>query len=547
MHRARTLVMTLLGVLTFGLVFAGAPAAQAAGTLVPISGAGSTWSANAIDQWRRNVNQFGLRVNFQSTGSSDGRNQFKNGTVDYGVSEIPYGVTDNGVMDAPPQRSFAYMPIVAGGTSFMYNLKVGGKRLTNLRLSGDVLTKIFTKAISSWNDPAIAADNPGVALPARPIVPVVRSDGSGTTAQFTLWMKTQYPDLWKTGQTSNFPRSGNMLALAGSLGVAGYVSQDKNEGTITYVEYSYALNTHFPVVKLLNKAGYYVGPTASNVAIALQGAAINADLTQKLEGVYNHPDKRAYPMSSYSYMIVPTKIEAPLNENKGYTLGEFANYFLCEGQNSAGDLGYSPLPKNLVQAGLDVVKKIPGAVPKAISACKNNTFAGNSPLNNAPQPPECDKKGGPASCTGGTTTGTTTGKGSTTGSTTGGTTGTTTGGTTAGTGTTTGTGSGTGTTTGTGTTDGTGTTTGTTDGTGSTTGITDGSATSTGDGTGSTTGTNDFSGDPTAQSGNLTGGTGSGYSTVLVFFAGMLFAGLIIGPPLAARRLNAQQPPGDDQ
>ena len=93
--------------------FTASPPAHA-DTYVPISGAGSTWSQNAIDQWRRNVNQYGLRINYAGTGSSDGRNQFRNGTVDFGVSEIPYGLSDNGVVDSPPTRSFAYMPIVAG-------------------------------------------------------------------------------------------------------------------------------------------------------------------------------------------------------------------------------------------------------------------------------------------------------------------------------------------------------------------------------------------------------------------------------------------------
>jgi phosphate ABC transporter phosphate-binding protein len=543
MIRARSIAVLTLGALIFGLITAGAPTAKAA-TLVPISGAGSTWSANAIDQWRRNVNQFGLRVNFQSTGSSDGRNQFKNGTVDYAVSEIPYGLTDNGVQDPPPARGYAYMPIVAGGTAFMYNLKVAGKRVTTLRLSGENITKIFTGVITRWDDPAIKADNPGLALPARPVVPVVRSDGSGTSAQFTLWMSKQHAALWSAyctkmgraadcGQTSSYPSKAPFLALAGSLGVSGYVSQDKNEGTITYVEESYALNTGFPVVKLLNQAGYYVEPNANNVAVALTGAQINADLTQKLDEVYNNGDKRAYPLSSYSYMIVPTKIEAPINENKGYTLSKFAAYFLCEGQQSAPQLGYSPLPRNLVQAGLDVVRKIPGhdAAGLDINKCKNPTFGpggANLLAKNAPMPPECDRKGGPVQCT--TATG-----GSKT--------------ETPNTNTNTGGGAvnpnpGSG-----------GAPTGgavvptpvpgavpNTAGGGLTPTLIPGTTTDplTGQPLPATnTATN---GDPAAAVPSaLGGGTGGGFSTVLVFLAGMLFCGLAIGPPLAARRLAAQR------
>src|SRR5262245_56918632 len=159
------------------------PAAAAA--YIPINGAGSTWSENAIRQWASNVQQYGMRIDYAGTGSTDGRNQFASGLTDFGVSEIPYGKDDNAAAEAKPKFPYAYMPIVAGGTAFMYNLKIGKNRVTNLRLSGDTLVKIFTNVITKWNDPAILRDNPGLALPARQIVPVVRSDGSGTTAQFT--------------------------------------------------------------------------------------------------------------------------------------------------------------------------------------------------------------------------------------------------------------------------------------------------------------------------------------------------------------------------
>jgi phosphate ABC transporter phosphate-binding protein len=415
-------LLAALGALAVAATLTGLPAQ--ATSYVPVSGAGSTWSQNAIDQWRRNVAQYGLTVNYQGTGSSDGRNQFRNGTVDFGVSEIPYGLKDNGVTDSPPTRPYAYMPIVAGGTSIMYNLKIGTHRVTNLRLSGDTLTKIFTGVIKTWNDPAIKADNPGLALPARPVVPVVRSDGSGTTAQFTLWMSKLHQSVWDAycrkagratpcGLTSNYPviPGSGFTAQSGSLGVAGYVSQAQNVGTITYVEYSYALNSGFPVAKLLNQAGYYVEPTADNVAVALLKAQINKTpgpnfLTQILDGVYVNPDRRTYPMSSYSYMIIPTATTGTFDTNKGKSLSSFANYFLCEGQQSAAKLGFSPLPVNLVQAGLDQVKRIPGAVVANIDIkkCDNPTLSaggGNALAKSAPYPPPCDKQG-PTQCATGT-------------------------------------------------------------------------------------------------------------------------------------------------
>ncbi|MFE9608675.1 phosphate ABC transporter substrate-binding protein PstS [Streptomyces sp. NPDC006012] len=397
-----------------------------AASYAKITGSGSTWSSNALQQWIRNVKaNYGMTVNFTANGSSPGREQFRNNTVDFAVSEIPYGLKEQGVTDVPPQRGYAYMPIVAGGTAFMYNLKINGKMVTNLRLSGDVITRIFTGKITRWNDKAIVADNPGLNLPPITVVPVVRSDGSGTSAQFTMWMSDQYPDLWRDycsrtgrgsgncGMTSNYPLlSGSaMISKATSLGVSGHVRQPSGEGAITYVEYSYAKNTGFPVAKVLNRADYYVEPTASSVAVALTKAQINQNkqsvnyLTQQLGNVYTYGDARTYPLSSYSYMILPTKEESGFTKAKGNSLGTFGRYFLCDGQQQADDLGYSPLPKNLVEAGFDQLRKVPGAPTASINIndCRNPTFSGgvNTLIKNAPYPKSCDKKG-PTQCTTGT-------------------------------------------------------------------------------------------------------------------------------------------------
>ncbi|MDF2443387.1 MAG: phosphate transport system substrate-binding protein, partial [Subtercola sp.] len=353
-----------------------------------------------------------MTVNYSGNGSSAGRQDFISQSVDFAVSEIPFQAHPED-QSAPetPTSGYSYMPIVAGGTSFMYNLKIGGKRVTNLRLDGDVITKIFTGVIVNWNDPAIAADNPGLAMPDKAIVPVLRSDGSGSTAQFTLWMSKQHPDLWNSfctslgrqapcGLTSQYPGFGNAKLQSGSLGVAGYVSQDYGEGAITYVEYSYALKSGFPVAKVLNSAGYFIEPTAPSVAVALVGAQINSDLTQVLDGVYNNADPRTYPLSSYSYMILPTETNKIFTAEKGKTLGAFTSYLLCEGQQQAAQLGYSPLPLNLVQAASAQVKRIPGGPAGGVdlASCNNPAL---QILDTAPAPADCDKQGA-NQCTTGT-------------------------------------------------------------------------------------------------------------------------------------------------
>src|SRR5262245_28756306 len=237
-------VCVVLAVLLASTGTGAVPGAAARVEHWPISGSGSTWSANAIEQWNRNVwSNYQWKVQYEATGSTVGRQAFRDGTVDFGVSEIPYEMRDSDILDPRPQRAFAYMPIVAGGTAFMYNLVVAGRRVTNLRLSGENLVKIFTNVITRWDDPAIKADNPGLNIPGLPIVPVVRSDGSGTSAQLSTWMHSEYPQLWSSycqavgrgancGITSNYPYvpGSKFVARSGSNSVAAYVAQSHAVG-----------------------------------------------------------------------------------------------------------------------------------------------------------------------------------------------------------------------------------------------------------------------------------------------------------------------------
>ena len=433
--RPLRLVAAVLGVVMLSLpgLFASAQADDAFGNASPraayaqIEGSGSTWSEVIVQQWISDVDALGMKVTYNGGGSSQGRKNFAQNVTDFGISEIPYPGTDEfGNADNSNGREFAYLPIVAGGTAFTYQLKIGNELVRNLRLSGETLTRIFTGDITDWSDEAITADNNGRAFPKLAITPVVRSDGSGTTAQLTTWMDAEYPDVWRpyfgrSGYTSYYPRQGRMLAQSGSDQVMNTISGFAGNGTIGYVEYAYPLNKDYPVVKVLNDGGYYVEPTQYNVAVALTKARINEDkasqlyLTQILDGVYNATDPRAYPLSSYSYIIIPTGAsDQRMSTAKRQTLGDFMYYSLCEGQAKAGPYGYSPLPLNLVQAGFTQLAKLKDADPavditnRDVTRCNNPTFvAGNLKENRlaqiAPQPAECDKDGeGPC----GTATGT---------------------------------------------------------------------------------------------------------------------------------------------
>ncbi|MDO7868798.1 phosphate ABC transporter substrate-binding protein PstS [Nocardioides jiangxiensis] len=418
MNRRTPLLAAVLALLA---VFTLNPGAQAV-TYSAIAGTGSSWSYNIVRQWMSDVNANGITVDYTPNGSTQGRKDFANYTNDFAISEIPYqGVDESGQVDKS-DRPYAYLPIVAGGTAFTYQLKIGNTMVRNLRLSGETLTKIFTNQITNWNDPQIKKENGGRTFPNLAITPVVRADGSGTTAQFTAWMADQYGSLWKaysgrSGLTSFYPKKGRMLGAAGSDQVMNQIAASTGNGTIGYIEYSYPLNKTaadgkpFPVVKVLNKGGYYVEPTEYNVAVALTKARIRTDLpqtdpmylTQDLRGVYTFDDPRAYPISSYSYMIIPVSgTDRTMTTAKRQALSDFLFYGLCSGQSKAGPYGYSPLPLNLVQAGFDQVKRLATADPKVdltnkdVRSCGNPTFDGKNPNRNvlaakAPMPAACDK------------------------------------------------------------------------------------------------------------------------------------------------------------
>ena len=424
LRRLRLIALCLGLVLTFGAIELGAvpfaplkPAPAKAASYTPITGAGSTWAYPAIHAWIDNMNQFGISVNYQPNGSSSGRTFFAGGQADFAASEIPYGVVDGANTDSPPLRGFVYIPDVAGGTTLMYNLQINGQRVTNLRLSGKTVADIFTNKITNWDDLEIKADNPQLSLPSLPIVPVVRSDGSGATADFTQWMLATNPSDWQAycsavgrspcTQTSTYPVQGGtaMIGQPGDPGVATYVAQSSSNGAIGYVEYSWALQEGFPVAKLLNAAGYYTLPSPGHVAVSLLQDQISTDasnpatyLTQNLSNVYTNTDPRNYELSAYSYFVLPTDTKDGMTTTKGNTIGTFANYDLCLGQSQVDVLGYSALPINLVQDAFTQLAKIPGYTQSStpIAQCNNPTFSTNGTNTlaaNDPQPLACDKSG----------------------------------------------------------------------------------------------------------------------------------------------------------
>src|SRR5258708_8073042 len=174
------------------------PGPAEAGSFVSVSGSGSSWAAVAIDQWSQDVRPNGIVVNYNPDGSAAGRGDYMANQDDFAGSDPPFPNRHDqlgSTVAEHPTQGFSYIPDTAGGTAFMYHIEVAGHLVTNLRLSGLTIMKIFTGAITNWDDKAITKDY-GAQLPNLPITPVIRSDGSGATFFFTRWMSHTFPSQW---------------------------------------------------------------------------------------------------------------------------------------------------------------------------------------------------------------------------------------------------------------------------------------------------------------------------------------------------------------
>jgi phosphate transport system substrate-binding protein len=417
MRRVRTerIAKVALGAwvaLSFGGAAIAATPVGASGPTV--SGAGSTWVQIALDQWRADFAQQGYSINYQGVGSSTGRAFYIANQVDFAATEIPFYPAELQQIHQLG-KSFQYLPDVAGGTSLMYNVHApDGSRITNLNLDARTAAGIFTGGITKWQDPAIQALNPGRTISETDILPVIRSDGSGTSAQFSLYLASQASSVWGPFASANgcpapcsvWPAFAGSTQQSGSDGVANFVANDAiGAGSIGYVEAGYAFGRAFPIANLRNASGHYV-PGQNNpvvfsydVATALKHATLYPDLTQNLSGVYAAPEANAYPMSSYSYLITQTTGFDPA---KGSVLGKWLIYIACAGQREATSLGYSPMPPNLIAAVFGAEQRIPGAPPPPpIDAqhCPNPTLTGQ-----AVPPPTHSGGAGPGSSSHGGTT-----------------------------------------------------------------------------------------------------------------------------------------------
>ena len=365
---------TAAGVLA-GLLLLGSPAAMAATHKdTTVTGAGSTFVLNMMEQWKSDFNKStGVNIAYTGVGSGAGRTQLIAGTVDFAGSDVAAAAAEAQQLK-DKYGDFVYVPNIAGAISVQYNVP----GLTGLKLTGATLAKIFSGKITSWNDPAIAADN-GSAGPNLPIQVFVRSDKSGTSGVFTDYLSHVDAADWTAGATQTFPTDKGQIGKAGSDGVASAIKTAS--GAIGYAEHSFAVERQISEVLVKNGAGEFKGPDTAAVTQAIDAAGSNPDGTLALN--YTTTNGGVYPISTTSYFIVPTKLDA----NKGDNLAAFLNYALSTGgQGGAEKLGYAPLPEKVRTAALAAVGRINGTAAQAAPAPVPAAASAPSPAPATPAP-----------------------------------------------------------------------------------------------------------------------------------------------------------------
>ena len=327
-----------------GAVLAAAPAfAQKQ----QINGAGATFPYPIYSKWFSEYNKLhpDVEINYQSIGSGGGIRQLSNQTVFFGATDGP--MTQDQILAAPGK--VLHLPTVLGGVVPIYNIPGVD---AELKFSGKVLADVILGKVGKWNDPAIAGLNPGVKLPGTDITVAHRSDGSGTTYIFVDYLSKVSPDFkQKVGVATsvNWPVG---VGGKGNEGVAGLVKQ--TPGAIGYVELIYALQNKLDYGSVQNMEGEFVRCTIDSVTAAAAVAATQMPKDFRVS-ITNAPGKGVYPISSFTWLLF---YESPKDKAKARIMVDFMKWALTEGQKYAKDLGYAPLPANVVQLELDALKKI---------------------------------------------------------------------------------------------------------------------------------------------------------------------------------------------
>lgn len=321
---------------------------------VSLQGAGATFPNPLYQKW---LSEYGnlhgnVRIDYQSIGSGGGIKQLKEQTVDFGASDAP--MKDEDLKSAPGE--ILHIPTVLGAVVITYNLAGVNQAL---KFSPEVIADIFLGKIKKWNDPRIAADNPGVTLPGNDVTVVTRSDGSGTSAVFTDYLSKVSAEWKEKVGAGTSPRWPAGMSGKGNEGVTGQVKNTPN--TIGYVELAYAVQNKLPVAHVKNSSGNFIEPSIDAVTEAAAGSAANTPEDLRVS-ITNAAGANAYPIASYTYILV---YKDQKDAAKGKALVDFLWWGIHEGEAFAKELLYAPLPA-------DIVKRAEGKI--------NSITSGGSPL-----------------------------------------------------------------------------------------------------------------------------------------------------------------------
>lgn len=311
-----------------------------------LNGAGATFPYPIYSKWFSEYHKAHseVQVNYQSIGSGGGIRQVLAGTVDFGASDGP--MSDEQLGQA--KVKILHVPTVLGAVVPAYNIPgVTGE----VKFSAEALAGIFLGKITTWNDKALTAANPGVNFPNQPIVVIHRSDGSGTSYIFTDYL-SKVSSEWKNG-----PGKGTSvkwpvgLGGKGNEGVAGMIRQ--MEGSIGYVELIYALQNKITYGSVRNAAGEFVKASLESVTTA--AASVKSMPSDFRVSITNAPGKGAYPISSFTWLLIPTRSQDP---NKGKIITDLLNWCATDGQKLTADLSYAPLPESVVAKVKEAIKQV---------------------------------------------------------------------------------------------------------------------------------------------------------------------------------------------
>lgn len=315
-----------------------------------VNAAGSTAQANAMSEWVKDYQQScpGANVNYNANGSGAGIQAFTGGQVAFAGSDSALKPEEHGPADQRCKTGKALdLPMVGGPIAVIYNLK----GVDGLQLSPTTIASIFSGKIKTWNDPAIAKDNPGAKLPSTAIKPLHRSDDSGTTDNFTKFLLATAPDVWKFPGGKTWPAAAGGQGLKGSDGVSTGIKQ--GDGTIGYAELSFATNGKLQTAKVGNGAGTFTAVSSDSASAAIGSAQVvgqGNDLSLSI----NYKSKDGYPIVLVTYEIV---CEKGLPSEQAKFVKSFLTYTSSQqGQSVLSGLGYAPLPAGIVSKVQTVVK-----------------------------------------------------------------------------------------------------------------------------------------------------------------------------------------------